>query len=317
MQGVIDELAGKGLTSISQDALVVDLTAEGMPPCLLRKQDGATLYATRDLAAAEYRWNTYHFDKSLYVVDKGQGLHFKQLFTVLAKAGHAWAERCAHVPFGLVRIGGKKSGTRSGNVVRLKEVLAEAQQKVAARLAESNAELTAERRAEVARVVGVGAVVFANVVSQREKDVDFDLDQVTSFEGDAGPYVQYAHARCASILRRGAAAGVDVSPARLAGANPALLARPEEWALAKLLGDLPDVCARAVDALEPYMLSHYLLEVSTAYSRWYSLGNQDASLKVLAADAETARARLALCAATRETLRAGLAILGMAAPDEM
>jgi arginyl-tRNA synthetase len=313
MAGVIAELEGKGLTSISDGALVVDLSAEGMPPCLLKKADGATLYATRDLAAAEYRWNTYAFDKSLYVVDRGQSLHFQQLFTVLKRAGHEWAARCQHVPFGLVRIGGKKSGTRAGNVVRLKEVLAEAQQKIAERIAESNAELDEARRADVARTVGVGAVVFANVVSQREKDVDFDMEQVTSFEGDAGPYVQYAHARCASIARRAAAQGITAD----AGADLGKLELPEEWALAKLLHDLGDECARAADALEPHIVAHYLLSVCAAFSRWYTLGNQDPAKKVLAPDPQVARARLALVVATRETLRAGLELLGMGAPDEM
>lgn len=312
MPAVIAMLEQKGLTSVSEGALVVDLTAEKMPPCLLRKDDGATLYATRDLAAASYRWQTYGFARSLYVVDKGQSLHFQQLIKVLEKAGHEWAARMKHVPFGLVRIGGKKSGTRSGNVVLLKEVLAEAQAKIDATIREKNPDLAPETRATVSRDVGVGAVVFANLASQREKDVDFDWEAVISIEGDAGPYLQYSHARAASIMRR---AGVAVDELR--AADPAQLVRDEEWALARLLTEVGDETARAAESDEPHIVARYLLEVCAAFSRWYTLGNQDPSLKVLCPESSTQCARLALLQATRETLRTGLALLGMAAPDEM
>jgi arginyl-tRNA synthetase len=175
-------------------------------------------------------------------------------------------------------------------------------------VAEKNAELPADRRAAVARDVGIGAVVFFNLSSQREKDIEFDMDRVLSFEGDAGPYVQFAHARAASILRRGGAAG---------DADPAKLVRAEEWALAKMLSDIGDETARAADADEPHVVARYLLDVCAAFSRWYNTGNDDPSLKVLCDDATTRAARLALTAATRETLRAGLGLLGMKAPDEM
>ncbi len=218
-----------------------------------------------------------------------------------------------HVGFGLVRLGGKKTGTRTGNVVLLKEVLAEAQQKIAARLQEAGSPLSVEERERVARAVGVGAVIFANLSQQRDKDVDFSWDDVLSFEGDAGPYVQYAHARTASILRKG---DVD-DPRALLSADPARLAREEEWALTRLLTDLPDETARASATSEPHIVARYLLDVCAAFSRWYTLGNQDPSLKVLCADAEVARARLALTAATREVLRRGLGLLGLQAPDAM
>ena len=312
MPGVISMLEDKGLSSISDDALVVDLSAEDMPPLLLRKNDGATLYATRDLAAALYRWDTYHPDKSLYVVGKGQALHFKQLFTVLKKAGYAWAANLAHVPFGIVRIAGKMAATRLGNVVLLRDVLAEAQAKVAAQIAEKNQELTGERLDAVAREVGIGAVVFANLASQREKDVDFEIDQVTSLQGDSAPYVQYAHARTAGILRKAGNAARE-----LRSADVTRLDQAEEWALAQLLIELPDVCVRASEALEPHHITRYLLDVCAAYSRWYALGNENPELRMVVADAEITRARLALNGATRETLRVGLGLLGISAPDEM
>lgn len=308
--GVIALLERKGLLSLSEDALVVDLSELGMPPCLIRKKDGATLYATRDLAAAIYRWETYGFTRSLYVVDKGQALHFKQLIAVLEKAGHDWAKRMEHVQFGLVRIGGKKSGTRAGNVILLREVLGEAQARIEKTIAEKNPELDAERRRAVARDVGVGAIMFANLASQREKDVDFELEAVLSFEGDAGPYVQYAHARTASILRR--AGGAEP-----AGADLGRLGLDEEWALAKLLSELGEETARAAAASEPHVIARWLLDVCAAFSRWYTLGNQDPALKVLCPDAATARARLALTDATARALRTGLGLIGMAAPEEM
>jgi arginyl-tRNA synthetase len=285
-----------------------------MPPCLLRKNDGATLYATRDLAAAMYRWETYHPDRSLYVVDRGQSMHFKQLFTVLHKAGFPWWDRLTHVPFGLVRIAGKKATTRFGGATSLGVVLDEAVAKIDATIAEKNPSLSAERRAKIAHTVGVGAVVFGNLSTQRDKDVDFELDQITSFDGNSAPYIQYAHARTASVLKN---AGAAAEPAALAAADPTKLTLAEEWALARLLHELPDVALRAAENLEPHHVSHYLLEVCAAYSRWYTLGNRDASLKTLTADVEVSRARLALTHATQKTLKLGLSLLGIGAPDEM
>src|SRR5262249_22690602 len=172
LQRAIDAL--DGLPVVSEGALVVDLSAEGMPPLLLRKADGATLYSTRDIAAALYRWETYHFDRMLYVVDKGQALHFKQLFTTLKKAGFEGVDRCEHVRFGLVRVGGKKTGTRSGDVILLKEVIGEATARVRKLLEETNPDLPPGEAAAIAKDVGVGVVIFANLAAQREKDVDFE-----------------------------------------------------------------------------------------------------------------------------------------------
>lgn len=310
MPQVIALLEQQGLTAVSDGALVVPLDDDGMPPLLLKKQDGATLYATRDLAAAIYRWETYHFVKNLYVVDRGQSLHFQQLFRVLAKAGMEWADRCEHVPFGLVRIGGKKTGTRTGNVVLLREVLAEARAGAAERVRAANPDLPDDVLAQVARVVGVGGVVFANLVSQREKDVDFDWDEVLRVDGDNGPYVQYSHARCQSVLRKaGGEPGGDFDPDRLTS--------PLERQLALKLVDFGDVAARAAAHNEPHHLCRYLLDVSAAFARWYTSGNQEASLRILCDDDATRAARLALVAATRDVLREGLGILGIAAPDQM
>jgi len=311
MQPVIDMLEVKGLTSISEGALVVSLDDHDLPPLLLRKQDGATLYATRDLAAAIYRWESYHFARNLYVVDRGQGVHFKQLFLTLGKAGFDWAARCAHVPFGLVRVHGKKTGTRTGNVVLLKEVLSEAIERSSERIRANDPAMSDDGVAETARQVGVGAVVFANLVSQREKDVDFEMEDVLSVTGDSGPYLQYAHARCASILRK--AEGLEAA----ADVDPAPLTADAEWAVARKLSDFADAVARAADGNEPHIVSRYLLDLCAVFNRWYNTGNDDPSLRVLVADPASSRARLSLVATTRAVLAEGLGLLGLAAPDAM
>jgi arginyl-tRNA synthetase len=313
MPRVIDMLAEKGLSAESEGALVVPLDGTDMPPLLLRKQDGATLYGTRDLAAAIYRQDTYRFERSLYVVDRGQALHFRQLFEVLRRAGFDWAERCVHVPFGVVRVGGKKTGTRTGNVVLLKEVLAEAERRAIDVVRANNPDMDGRTAAETARMVGIGAVVFANLASQREKDVDFEWDQVLSVSGDSGPYIQYAHARCSSILRKAAERGLTPD----AAVDPAALTHETEWALARRLLDLGETVHRAADACEPHLVSRYLLELCAAFSRWYTSGNHDKSLRALVEDDAVARPRITLVAATHAVLRRGLALLGIESPTDM
>jgi arginyl-tRNA synthetase len=303
----VDMLKQKGLVTESEGAEVVDLSEDGMPPCLLRKGDGATLYATRDIAAALWRYEHHSFDRALYVVDKGQTLHFRQWIRVLQKAKLPFADHIEHVAFGQVRFGGRKTGTRTGNVLRLREVLEEAADAIRAKIAEKNPDLP--KKEEVARQVGVGAVVFADLSTQRERDVDFEWDRVLSFEGDTGPYVQYAHARTASILRR--------APAGLPAADPARLVLDEEAGVLKLIADFPDRVEKAVADAEPYHVSTYLLDLCAAFSKWYDLGNRDPAKKVLCEDRDVAAARLALVRAVRTTLARGLDLLGLAAPEEM
>jgi arginyl-tRNA synthetase len=309
MPRVMAELRAKGLVVESEGAQVVELEGE-KTPILLEKRDGSTLYATRDYAAAQYRWTHYHFTRSLYVVDRGQSLHFRQLFKLLAKAGNDWASRCEHVAYGVVRIGGKKTATRLGNVVLLKDVLVLAEDEVRERIAAANPEMSSDAITTTARQVGIGALVFANLASQREKDVDFDWDKVLSTDGDSGPYLQYSHARCASILRKAGLASTDA-------VDFALLAHDAEWAVARRLLEFPDAVVRAAAACEPHVVCHYLLDLAGDFSRWYTAGNSDASLRVLCEDLPTRRARLALVGAVQHTLRDGLALLGLAAPDQM
>jgi arginyl-tRNA synthetase len=309
MPRIFENLRARGLISESDGAQVVELPDE-KTPILLRTRDGTTLYATRDVAAAEYRWAQYEFTRSLYVVDRGQALHFRQLYKLLAKMGHGWSARCEHVPYGLVRVDGKRAATRLGNVVLMRDVFTIAEDLVRGRIAENNPEMPAAQVAAVAREVGIGAIVFANLAPQREKDIEFDLDHAVSLDGDSGPYVQYSHARCASIVRKG-------------GATPdgelALdrLTHDAEWAVARRLLELPDTVVRAADACEPHVIAHYLLQLAAEFSRWYTLGNGDPALRVLCEDAPTRCARLALVGAVQAALRDGLTMLGMAAPDQM
>jgi arginyl-tRNA synthetase len=311
MPRILAEIDRQGLSTISDGALVVEL-ADEKTPILLRTRDGTTLYATRDVAAAEYRWTNYQFARSLYVVDRGQALHFRQLFKLLAKMGHAWSTRCEHVPYGLVRIDNKRAATRLGNVVMMREVFAIAEDLVRGVIAEHNPDMPADQVGEVARQVGIGAIVFANLAPQRERDIDFNLDNAVSLEGDSGPYLQYSHARCASIARKGGG-----SVTSLAGVDLAALTTDVEWAVARKLLEFPEVVVRAADACEPHQICHYLLQLAAEFSRWYTAGNGDASLRVLCDDEVTRRARLALVGAVQATLRDGLAMLGIAAPDQM
>lgn len=307
MPRVVADLTERGFLVESEGAMVVELDGE-KNPILITTGDGTTLYATRDIAAAEYRWQTYGFARSLYVVDRGQSTHFRQLFKLLAKMGHAWAARCEHVPFGLVRLGGKKTGTRLGNVVLMKQVFDIAIDEVRALIAQKDRELPVE----TLRQIAIGAVVFANLAPQRDKDIDFDLDKAVSLEGDSGPYLQYSHARCASILRK---AGEPIAAA--ADLDFTRLVHDSEWAIVRRLVAFPDVVVRATEACEPHVICHYLLALAGDYHFWQTAGKHDDALRVLADDPVTRRARLALCGAVKATLAEGLALLGIAAPEQM
>ncbi len=311
LPGVMAELRDKGLVVESEGAQVVELEGE-KTPILLQKGDGSTLYATRDFASAKYRWTTHHFTRSLYVVDRGQALHFRQLFKLLARAGYDWAAKCEHIPFGLVRLGGKKSTTRGGTGVLLKDVLREASTRTLAKITQTTPELPVALASTIADQVGIGAVLFANLVTQRDKDVDFEWDKALSLDGDSGPYLMYSHARCASIARK---AGERVTS--IEGVDFTKLTSELEWAVARKLLEFPEIVVRASEACEPHVVAHYLLELASEFSRWYTAGNSDPSLRVLVDEPVTRLGRLALTAAVQATLARGLSLLGMAAPEQM
>jgi arginyl-tRNA synthetase len=314
MPAVVRELTEKGLLEESEGAMVVRVEREGddreVPPCLIVKKDGATLYATRDLAAAEYRQASFGFERALYVVDAGQSLHFEQLRRVLLRAGHAWAQGIRHVPFGVVLIGGTRAKTRTGQVVLLLDVLREAIEKVERTIREKNEGL-ADAKA-VAEKVGVGAVVFNDLKNRRTNDVEFDLDAILSFEGKTGPYVMYSHARACSILARHG--GPVPRPEPGTGAR---LSDPSEQALVRLIARFPERVARAVDLDEPSEVASHLLDLCEAFHAYHTKGGRDPALRVLSEDASLRAARLVLVDAVRRTLSNGLRLLGISAPTQM
>lgn len=309
MDEVIQEIARTVGVRESDGALVVNLPyGENEPPILLKKTDGTTLYVTRDLAAAEDRWERFHFDRSLYVVARDQAFHFAQLFRVLKAMGKPWAERCLHVAFG--RIAGMS--TRKGEVVLLSDVLDEARDRALEKVRENQAagRIHTDDIETLAEQVGLGAVLFGDLKNRRNSDYTFDWDEVLSFEGHTGPYLQYAHARACSLLARGGGSPADF--------DATALSLPEEEALVRTVALFPRAVRGALEGYEPSFIASHLLEIAAAFSRWYTLGNQDRSKRVLTEDDARARAaRLALADAVRITLRVGLSLLGIPTPENM
>ncbi len=299
---VVQELQDKGLLKDSDGAKIVDLEAYGMPPCLILKSDGATLYHTRDIAAAIYRKETYHFDQSLYIVAYQQDLHFKQLFKVLELMGYDWAkDQCKHVSFGMVSYEGQAMATRSGHVVLLDELLTRAQEKALDIINEKSPNL--ENKEEVARQVGVGAVVYATLQNNRIKDIDFWWDRALNFDGETGPYVQYTHARCGSVLRK--------APDELPSPNYAALTDDEAQALLRLLSRFPETVQEAALRNEPSMVTRATTEIAKAYNKYYY------EHRILDEDAAATAARIDLTKACKQVIKTGLYLIGVHAPERM
>ncbi|MEQ2529309.1 arginine--tRNA ligase [Robertmurraya yapensis] len=297
MDRVVEILEEKNLLEESKGAQVVQL-AEDLPPCLIKKSDGTTLYATRDLAAAIYRQETYHFAQSLYVVGNEQTLHFKQLFSVLDKMGYSWHAGMVHIPFGMILKDGKKMSTRKGKVVLLGEVIDEAIQLALNDILEKNPGLTAKD--EVAHQVGTGAVIFHDLKNYRQNDIEFSLKDMLRFEGETGPYVQYTHARAASLLRKG----------NYQDSEHALMIDDEAWPVITALMSFPDVIKRAFEGYDPSQIAKFLIELSKAFNKYY------ASVRILDDEVQK-QARLTLVYSVKVVLKEGLRLLGMAAPEEM
>ncbi|MBQ9262694.1 MAG: arginine--tRNA ligase [Clostridia bacterium] len=299
---VVKELEEKGLLRESDGARIVDLEDYGMPPCLILKSDGTTLYHTRDIAAAIYRKETYHFDQSLYIVAYQQDLHFKQLFKVLELMGYDWAkDECKHVAFGMVSYEGQAMATRKGHVVLLDELLARAQQKALDIINEKSPNL--ENKEEVARQVGVGAVVYATLQNNRIKDIDFWWDRALNFDGETGPYVQYTHARCCSVLRK--------APENLPGPDYAALTDDEAQALLRLLSRFPEAVAEAALRNEPSIVTRATTEIAKSYNKFYY------EHRILDDDAASTAARIQLTRATAQVIKTGLYLIGVNAPERM
>lgn len=302
MQPVIDTLKSKNLLKMSEGAEVVDLEEYGMPPCLILKKDGTTLYATRDLAAAIYRKKTYDFYKNLYVVAYQQNLHFRQVFKVLELMGYEWAKDCVHVPFGMVSLEGAGSlSTRKGNVVFLSDVLDSAVEKAREIIDAKNPDLP--EKDKTASDVGVGAVIFGALSGSRIKDISFSLEKALSFDGETGPYLQYTHARCCSILdKAGEVKGY---------ADFSVLEQDEAFALVRLTDEFYHTVLLALEKYEPSIISRYLIDVAQAFNKFY------VNNRILGESDNVTFTRLMLVRAVESVLKTGLNLILLNAPEKM
>lgn len=304
MQPVIDELEEKGLLKTSEGAKIVDLSDYGMPPCLILRSDGASLYATRDLAAACYRKATYDFDKCLYVVAYQQNLHFRQIFKVLELMGKPWAKDLIHVAYGMVSLLDENGNqvamsTRNGTVVLLEDVLNKCHEKCLEVIEKKNPDL--EGKEEIARQVGTGAVIFAALSNSKIKDIAFSYDKILNFDGETGPYVQYTAARIKSVLRKaGKSGGYTINEIN-----------EDEYALISALAAFPETVAAAADKLEPFFITRYAIELSSLYNKFYF------EHKILGSEENAKNFRIALSEATLTVLTNALTLLGIKTPERM
>ncbi|MDK8386881.1 arginine--tRNA ligase [Streptococcus xiaochunlingii] len=300
MDEAVQILEEKGLLKESKGASIVELDDVNLPPAMIKKSDGATLYITRDIATAIYRARTYNFVKNIYAVGQEQSNHFRQLKAVLKKMGSEWSDDMIHVDFGLVTKNRQKLSTRKGNIILLEPTLQEAISRAKAQIEEKNPEL--ENKEEVAHAVGVGAVKFYDLKTDRRNGYDFDLEAMVSFEGETGPYVQYAYARIQSILRK-----ANFTPSTDATYS---LNDPESWEIIKLLQDFSRVVKRAAENYDPSLIAKYAINLAQAFNKYY------AHTRILDESPER-DSRLALSYSTAVVLKEALRLLGVDAPEKM
>lgn len=300
MQPVVDELREKGLLIESRGAQVVDLEAYGMPPCIILKSDGTSLYATRDMAAAIYRKETYDFDKCLYVVAYQQNLHFKQFFKVLELMGKEWSKDLVHVAYGMVSLEEGTMSTRKGNVVFLEDVINKCIEKAYTIIDEKNPDL--ENKEDVAQKVGVGAVIFGALYNNKIKDIVFSYDKVLTFDGETSVYVQYTCARAQSVLQKGGVPEQYEIPELC----------PQEIELVKAISSFPEAVKTAAEKYEPSVIARFAVDVAQKFNKFYF------DCKILAAEDErTKNFRLVLTNVTLQALKNAFALLGIGIPDKM
>ena len=299
MPAIVEELRQKELLKLDAGASIVDLSEWNMPPALILKSDGTTLYPTRDIAAAQDRYNEYKFDKCLYVTSAGQSLHFAQWFKVTELMGKEWAKDLVHIPYGTMSFGGEKLASRTGNIILLNDVFDEAVAKARAIIEEKN--VAHENKEEISEAVGIGAVLFSALSNSRIKDTNFTWEGTLSFEGNTGPYVQYTYARAASVLRRGNG-GNDYSNHTLA---------PEEAELIRKLCEFEETVKRAANEFEPSIISRFALNVCTLFNQFYH------NCRILGSGGETEQFRLALTEAARNILGNCLDLLGIKRTEEI
>lgn len=306
MPAVVQELKDKGLLVEDNGAQIVKLDQFDLPPALITKSDGSTLYITRDIAAAIYRKNTYDFYKNIYVVASQQNLHFQQWKKVIGLMGYDWADDCVHVPFGLVSMEEGTMSTRQGRVIFLEDVLDRAVEQTRKIIMEKN--VNTENVDETAREVGIGAVIFNELSNYRIKDYVFSWDKVLNFEGETGPYVQYTHARACSILRN---AGEAVMASAKEGFDASRITSDSAHALIKLIYEMPEVIAEAGEKYEPSIVTRHIVDIAQAFNKFYH------DEHILVDDETEKTAKVALVMAARNVIRNGLDLLGMKAPEKM
>jgi len=303
MQEVVDILSEKNLLTESEGAMVVNLDEQNIPPCIILKSDGATIYATRDIAAALYRKRTYDFHKNIYVVGTPQALHFKQIFSVIEKAGFEWGKDCTHVGFGLVKFPDKKLSTRHGDVIFLEDVLNESVNKTLEIISTNTPDM--ENKEEVAEKIGIGAILYTFLKNSREKDIVFSWDSMLDFEGESAPYVQYSYARAKSILRKNT---LDYS-----SPDFSKTVSDDEYALITQLNAFGDAVENAAEKNEPFYINRYVTVLARCFNKFY---NSSPILKD-DIDIETKKARLALVEATSYVIKSALSLLGIDTVESM
>ncbi len=300
MPAIVEELREKELLKIDDGASIVDLADYNMPPALILKRDGSTLYPTRDIAAANYRYNTYNFDVCAYVTSAGQSLHFAQWFKVTELMGKEWAKDLVHIPYGTMSFGGEKLASRTGNIILLNDVFDEAVAKAKAIIEEKNADLT--DKDDVSEAVGIGAVIFGALSNSRIKDTDFTWEGALSFEGNTGPYVQYTYARAASVLRK--TEGDE-------GENGAYTPNEDEINLIKQLYAFPERVKAACADNEPSYVARFMMDTCSAFNKFYH------NCSILRESGATRNFRIKLTAATKQILGECLDMLGMRRTEEI
>ena len=302
LNDTVDRIKESGLLELSDNAQVVNLEKYNMPPCLIRKKDDASLYATRDICAAEYRKKEYDFHKMVYVVGSEQKLHFKQFKKVLELMGYDWVDDCHHVDFGLVKFKDEKMSTRKGKVVLLEDLLNESIYRAKEIIEKKNPDL--ENKDGVANAVGIGAIIFSDLKNRRIKDVNFDWDDILNFDGETGPYVQYTHARICSVIRKyGKEVNRDI--------DFLLLSENDEFSLVRKLELFPTTIKRAADVFEPSILVTYLLDVCSSLNRYYN------RCRIISYDVPLTDARILLIDCVRQVIKNGLLLIGMKTPERM
>lgn len=307
MPRFVQELKDANLLEESEGAQIVNLEEYGMSPALITKSDGSTLYITRDIAAAVYRKETYDFYKNIYVVASQQNLHFQQWIKIIELLGYDWANNCVHVPFGLVSLEEGTMSTRHGRVVFLEDVLNRAVEQTKEIIKEKG--VNTDNIDETAAMVGIGAVMFQELSNNRIKDYTFSWDKVLNFEGETGPYVQYTHARAASVLRK---AGEDVVAKAASGnIDASYITGDSAYELAKLIYEFPAVIVEAGDKYEPSIVTRHIVDVAQAFNRFYH------DEHVLVDNEDEKIAKVALVMAAKNTIKNGLALLGIKAPEKM